>query len=87
MRCGMRWRREKLPQAAIKAISACMSRRRKCLLGKGKKLTDLTGTGQPSFSYAGINPAMRKGAVFMRVVVVKFPKALCGLMRKIFHMD
>lgn len=33
------------------------------------------------------HPAARKGGVFMRVVVVKFPKALCGLMRKIFHMD
>ena len=33
------------------------------------------------------HPAVRKGGVFMRVVVVKFPKALCGLMRKIFHMD
>ena len=32
-------------------------------------------------------PPWRKGVVFMRVVVVKFPKALCGLMRKIFHMD
>ena len=32
-------------------------------------------------------PAVRKGAVFMRVVVVRFPKALSGLMRKIFHMD
>ena len=35
----------------------------------------------------GYIPPWRKGAVFMRVVVVKFPKALCGLMRKIFHMD
>jgi len=33
------------------------------------------------------HPAVGKGVVFMRVVVVKFPKALCGLMRKIFHMD
>ena len=33
------------------------------------------------------HPAARKGVVFMRVVVVKFPKALCGLMRKLFHMD
>lgn len=32
-------------------------------------------------------PPWRKGVVSMRVVVVKFPKALCGLMRKIFHMD
>ena len=32
-------------------------------------------------------PPLRKGVVSMRVVVVKFPKALCGLMRKIFHMD
>lgn len=32
-------------------------------------------------------PSLRKGVVSMRVVVVKFPKALCGLMRKIFHMD
>lgn len=32
-------------------------------------------------------PPWRKGVVFMRVVVVKFPKALCRLMRKIFHMD
>ena len=34
-----------------------------------------------------IDSAVRKGAVFMRVVVVKFPKALSGLLRKIFHMD
>ena len=33
------------------------------------------------------HPAAGKGGVFMRVVVVKFPKALCGLMRRIFHMD
>ncbi len=33
------------------------------------------------------HPAAREGVVSMRVVVVKFPKALCGLMRKIFHMD
>ena len=31
--------------------------------------------------------AAGEGVVIMRVVVVKFPKALCGLMRKIFHMD
>lgn len=46
----------------------------------------MNSTGRPPFSYAGIE-ATRKGAVFMRVVVVKFPKALCGLMRKLFHMD
>lgn len=33
------------------------------------------------------HPAARKGVVFMRVVVVKFPKVLCGVMRRIFHMD
>lgn len=33
------------------------------------------------------SPPWRKGVVSMRVVVVKFPKALCGLMRKIFHME
>jgi len=32
-------------------------------------------------------PVAREGVVSVRVVVVKFPKALCGLMRKIFHMD
>ena len=32
-------------------------------------------------------PPWRKGVVSMRVVVVKFPKALCGLMRKLLHMD
>ena len=31
--------------------------------------------------------AAGEGVEFMRVVVVKFPKALCGLMRKILHMD
>ena len=30
---------------------------------------------------------MRKEAVFMRIMVVKFPKALCGLLRKILHME
>ncbi len=30
---------------------------------------------------------MRKGAVFMRIVVVRFPKMICGLLRRLFHMD
>lgn len=47
----------------------------------------IAGTGQPSFTYADISSAVREGVGFMRVMVVKFPKALCGLMRKIFHME
>lgn len=47
----------------------------------------MSGTRQPPFHMLGIDSSGEKGAVFMRVVVVKFPKALCGLMRKIFHMD
>ena len=30
---------------------------------------------------------MRKEAVFMRIKVVKFPKILCGLLRKLLHMS
>jgi hypothetical protein len=33
------------------------------------------------------HPQRERGFSFMRVMVVKFPKALCGLMRKIFHME
>lgn len=33
------------------------------------------------------HPAAREEVGFMRVMVVKFPKALCGLMRRIFHME
>ena len=28
-----------------------------------------------------------EGGVFMRIVILKLPKMLCGLARKIFHMD
>lgn len=45
------------------------------------------GTGHPSVTYAGISSVVREEVGFMRVMVVKFPKALCGLMRKIFHME
>ncbi len=62
----------------------------KTLHNRGFKIIfshEIAGTRQPSVTYAGLYPPLRKGVVSMRVVVVKFPKALCGLMRKLFHMD
>lgn len=41
----------------------------------------------PLFHRLEQDPVMRKGVPFMRIVVVKLPKMLCGLARKIFHMD
>ena len=71
------------------------SRRNEKATGKSFKILDLKPQfapklherdNLPSHMLVYI-PSLRKGVVFMRVVVVKFPKALCGLMRKIFHMD
>lgn len=41
----------------------------------------------PSLHILGYLSEAREGGVSMRVVVVKFPKALCGLMRRIFGMN
>ena len=43
---------------------------------------------RPPSSYTGAESGDEEGGCFfMRIMVVKFPKALCGLLRRILHMD
>ena len=43
---------------------------------------------RPPSSYTGAESGNEEGGCFfMRIMVVKFPKALCGLLRRILHMD
>jgi hypothetical protein len=70
-----------LPEAAMKAISAFMNRPKRFICGKLKP--------EPNTPLLHRLEKIQtvKGGVFMRIVILKLPKMLCGLARKIFHID
>lgn len=41
----------------------------------------------PFFHRLDQDPVMEEGGVFMKIVVLKLPKMLCGFARRLFHMD